>query len=165
MDRYLYVAQGRDGLIKVGITTSMLNRQQQLRREFGRRGDELIRMEQCGFGPNAAGAENGTVALLSRGGATCIHGREWFRGASFDEASRIAAEKFQQFGHIRHRKLTPEEIAALDEHWRRIRADRAQCRAERKAREAFRRQVRDFRSTVCARIAAVVTGQPAAKAA
>jgi len=156
---YLYVAEGERGLIKIGMTTNPAAREKSLRQEFARRGEKMVRMVPCtGDIPNARGPEWYVARLLSEM-ATPAKGREWFTGVPFDDACRLLHQHAQTSGHLRWAEPTPEDVRRRDQ----IMKTRAELKAARKvrleqfeARKSVRRAIRQFRATVCERIAHVL---------
>lgn len=132
----IYVAQGSGGLLKVGRTSNLPKRLAQLRREFIRKGDCLVRAEACdpvldGFVP-----ELQLITVLTR---HCKQhsGREWFIDATFENAFRAAMEicddaRPKQIAQKEY-EATPRGKAAAT----RFRNEMAKMRAQRqKAEEA-----------------------------
>ena len=133
----IYVAQGRGGLLKVGRTTNLKKRLAQLRKEFVRKGDVLVRTEACEPVLDGYGPEFRLIAVLVQ---HCKQhsGREWFIDASFENALRAAREicddaRPRQIAQ-REYEATPQGKAAAT----RFRKEMARLRAERqKAKEAY----------------------------
>lgn len=162
----IYVAQARCGLLKIGRTKNPVKRLQGLRKEFKRKGAELVRFAPCEPTTNGYAAENMLLTLF--GERLPLHsGREWFYGGLFENAARAAQEISE---HVRETRpeaveLTREQRAAHKAkwaaHWAQIKAAKAAVRlahaAVWRAKTEKRREVRLFRATVCARIAQALT--------
>ena len=82
---HLYVAVGEGGLVKVGRSRRPHYRHQQLKAEFRKRGDTLLRFHPFPCAHNTVNAERWIVSELRRQEpATC--GTEWFRSIRASEA-------------------------------------------------------------------------------
>lgn len=90
MDR-LYVAQGTNGLIKVGVTKCIKRRLPALRQSFRIYGSELLKIECCEEIENARGAEYSLIFKCCEK-FELYAGREWFVNAPFDEVFVFATE-------------------------------------------------------------------------
>ena len=150
----IYVAQGRGGLLKVGRSTNPTRRLYKLRQEFKERGDELVHFHPCKPTPNPRAAENTMIGLLS-GRLQRFGGREWFYGREFVNAKR-AADEVSEYVHAHVPPYVPptdEELAVLRVTFAAERAERNKLKYAHRERARIRKRIRDFRATVCARIA------------
>lgn len=124
--RHPYVALGRNGLVKVGMSIDVEKRAQSLRKEFKAKGDELCTIESCEKIPRARGVEWALIHHCEKQFAR-HSGREWFVGADFrtlvDLARKLTEEMRDQPAFI----WTAEDQA-------RATARRAQVMAERRVR-------------------------------
>ena len=158
----IYVAQSRCGLLKVGRTTNPDKRLLGLRKEFKRKGAELARFEPCEPTTNGWSAEKMLIDLFAE--RLPLHsGREWFIGGQFENAVRAAREISDYVRETAKevRKMSRQEAAAdkakWDAYWAPIRAKEQASRIARlsawREKEGRRAAVRQFRATVCERMA------------
>lgn len=160
----IYVAKGARGLLKVGRTTRPKARRQSLRKEFRERGDELAHFEECGETRMGHRTENTLIDLFASR-LPRHSGREWFSGGLLENAVRAAKETTAYMNRTYRPSdwdLMSKEARAkwsAEAESRRI-ARRAAESARRKSfveaeskRVAFCREVKQFRATVCARMA------------
>lgn len=86
---YLYVARGRDGLVKVGRTRRPIYRRFGLASAFKKKGDVLVQYETCDPIKSAVGAEfylSRTVAQMAKRHS----GNEWFCEVEFETVLALA---------------------------------------------------------------------------
>lgn len=161
----IYVAQARCGLLKVGRTTNPDKRLLALRKEFRQKGAELARYVPCEPTTNGYLAERMLIDLFAER-LPPHSGREWFIGGEFDNAARAAREISD---YVRETSKEPpvmsrEELAAFKEkwaaYWAPIRAAEKASRiawlSARREKDSRRAAVRQFRATVCDRMASVL---------
>ena len=135
---HLYVAVGERGLVKVGRSRQPQARHKQLKAEFRKRGDSLVRFHPFQCARDVVSAERWIVEeLRTREPATC--GTEWFRTIGEDEAvgftRRVSAPPpvLDRVGHIyaAYKSGDPKEIervlslSAWDWQARGVNVDRA----------------------------------------
>ena len=85
----VYVAQGTNGLIKVGLTKCIKRRLPGLKQSFRLFGSEFLRVECCEEIKNARGAEYVLITDCSEKFEPYA-GREWFVNGPFDEVLAMA---------------------------------------------------------------------------
>lgn len=85
----LYVVQGSGGLLKVGRTCNFPRRLKMLRREFKAKGDKVLRHLVIEPLHEAQYPEWRLISALKQSYPQ-HSGREWFDGADFDDAVRLA---------------------------------------------------------------------------
>ena len=89
---HIYVAMGRNGLLKVGFAGNVLNRVRSLDDAFFQRGDRLDSLRASGVIGNPRVAERKLIGFCDqRFKRHRQRGREWFVGADFDAVLLFAA--------------------------------------------------------------------------
>jgi hypothetical protein len=107
-----YVAQGENGLLKVGCTSNFPQRYYQLRAAFRAKGDALVRHHVCDRIEAARSVEMGLISACRKRYAQ-HSGREWFVDGDFDSIVALAISKTDKWRN--HKYPTPptaEEYAA-----------------------------------------------------
>lgn len=149
----IYVACGRDGLVKVGRTKDFKRRRVALRQEFRRFGNEIVRFECFEvFTESAARVAELRLLWKLQGHLEPYYGREWFKGDA-DMALYAASVAAQEEVFSRPRPvyvpLPPEEVERLRRLRAKEREESARARAEfmqrRKAEVQARREMRELR--------------------
>jgi len=161
----VYVAQGRNGLLKVGYATRPTERVKLLREQFLARGDELERVEFC-ISTNRPLSVESTVVRFCKDNYPRKSGLEWFAHGCFDTVKALAeAESERCKAYPPLPLVTREEMAARRE---RMAARRLQrlvemaARREQRARRARRGCDRRNRAArVFLAIVAAVAAEPA----
>lgn len=149
----IYLACGRDGLVKIGRTSDFKRRLTSLRKEFKRFGNEINFAHTFGELTDRVSevAERKLIDKLS-GVFEQYSGREWFIGdarSAFQAAAIASQESFFAKPLPVWPKLTPEEVErrrreAIALRERIAQAKRARM-AERKVEVAQRRALRETR--------------------
>lgn len=85
----IYVAVGDGGLVKVGRTV-MLDKKYLLRPRFTALGENFVEMEMFPSSNNVDD-ERALIKVMHNLGRV-VHGREWFRGVSYEDAKREASK-------------------------------------------------------------------------
>lgn len=110
-----YVAQGKNGLIKVGCTQDVNKRRHGLQQAFRKKGDELMRVEACDAIPYGRLVESYLIQHC-RAKYQRHSGWEWFTGCALDEVFAIAKKITDEWRHHKPsytREWTEEELAAF----------------------------------------------------
>jgi hypothetical protein len=170
----LYVAQGCNGLLKVGRTANTRTRVVGLRKEFKSKGDTLSRFVHCAPTTNGYYAEK--LLLKAMHERLPVHsGREWFHGGLFENAER-AAKEVSDYVRETEPYVKPKTREEREAHKAKWAAYWAPIKAAEKARkdaylaaqmerDRMRNAIVHFRATVCARIAATLTADEPTKSA
>lgn len=131
----IYVAQGKNGLLKVGRTLDPKRRLCQLRKEFSKKGDPLARFALCE--PTTDGHRAEYLLLLAVRERLARHsGEEWFHGGLFENAERAANEISDYVRETSYERKRKTQAQNARERERYI-AAMAQNKAEYKARRAL----------------------------
>ena len=107
MSECLYVAIGSCGLLKVGRTSNTHARKRSLRMIFSEKSDVLFKFKSCEKMHIANEAEKELLEHM-RKIATIHSGKEWFTGASFDDAYSMALEITSRWNAPTHLARKPK---------------------------------------------------------
>jgi hypothetical protein len=142
---HAYVAQGANGLTKVGLTVAPEQRVKTLHYQFRNKGDQLIRFEACEGIACGMGVELELIHF-ARANYKRHSGREWFVGCDFSALHALAVSTAARMRHlVGAQPLSPEQVSELREfHARRAEAYRL-ARADLKKAHAHRRAARNAR--------------------
>ncbi len=109
-----YVAHGASGLLKVGHTINVAKRLTSLKKEFRKKGDELVRIEHC-EALRAGRVVESRLIQHCRKHFQKHSGWEWFTGANFDQVFALAIAETEVWKSHVYREWTPpteEEMEA-----------------------------------------------------
>ncbi len=131
----IYMAQGANGLFKVGMTSALSSRKNTLKKEFSKRGDVLTKIEPIAEVKDdfARSVEYRLIGYVRDLGFTPCSGREWFRGVAFDDIKVKAPQVIKEAIRFTKRFYkTPQE-------WEEIKAERKrEALAAEEARRVWR---------------------------
>lgn len=142
----IYVAYGREGLVKVGRTSNFKRRIASLKKEFGRFGNVILSAQAFDelSDRKAAIAEYRLIFKL-QGALEQYYGREWFVGDPMVACQAAAITSHEVFFSRPERpRPTPEQL----EKWRKARVEMLEKIAKERAEysAARRKQIEDRRT-------------------
>ena len=148
---HLYVAQGIDGLFKIGRSSDPTSRAKALQKEFVARGDKLEKLIACDAVVSAIGVEYSLQMWVAETQAR-QSGREWFVGGDFNatlmKAEALTAEcrkrdEYEASPRGKAAKLRLESrISELQQQWAAMKVAQLTRRAENKVRVEQRRKAK-----------------------
>jgi hypothetical protein len=162
-----YVAEGKNGLIKVGQTQDLDKRLPDLRKSFAAKGDEMVRIAPC-KPIRCARVVEYLVIQHCREHFSQHSGQEWFTGCTFEEVYALAVKETEANKDIiPPAPLSKEEREEISLRYTTMReasrADRAAWHVDQARRSAaFQLKRRKSERVIAAIVAFVAPQQPAA---